>query len=435
MNDDPHAQDGSPAPQEPPAPQETTADTGATGTGASDTGAGLPVGVLDEVTARARRRARRARIRGIVVALVAVAVVVAAVAVPMPYVVDGPGPTVDVTGRYGDTPVISISGTDPSTGEPVVVDDVREAGSDAGELRMVTVSESGGPGNRLNFVQLVGAWFDSRDKIIPYKEAYPDDVTQEQVDEVQSAQMTSSQSTAEVAALEELGWKVPATVTIEGAVSGSGAEGVVEQGDVLTSITTPDGTVHDVDSTSVPFTVMRSVPAGSTLVLGVTRKGEKKDLTVVSTASSDGSDGSKLGIYLTAEAQLPLTITISLENIGGPSAGMMFALGIIDRLTPGDMTGGASIAGTGTISYDGEVGAIGGIRQKMWGAKRDGATWFLAPASNCDEVVDHEPDGLSVVAVSTLEEARTAVEKIADGQGDTLQTCEAEQAESGQSGK
>lgn len=368
-------------------------------------------------------------------AFLAVALLIAAFTVPMPYVVDGPGPTVDVTGRYGKTAVIDISGTDPTTGKPVTVDAVREAGDDTGELRMVTVSESGGPGNRLNLMQLAGAWLDSRDKIVPYKEAYPDNVTQEQVDQVQSAQMTSSQSTAEVAALEELGWKVPATVTIQGSVSGSGAQGVVEQGDVLTSITTPDGTVHQVDSASVPFTVMKSVPAGSKLVLGVTRKGTRKDLGITSSAATDGSKGSKLGIYLTAEVRLPVKITISLENIGGPSAGTMFALGIIDRLTPGDMTGGASIAGTGTISYDGEVGAIGGIQQKMWGAKRDGATWFLAPASNCDEVVGKEPSGLGVVAVSTLSEARTAVERIAAGHGDTLRTCEAEQAQSGSTGK
>ena len=431
MEHDAHDQDGTDTSRDPALsegaalPPDTAAEAEHPGT---------PEGV-DDVVARAHRRALRARIRGGILAVVAVVLVVAAFVVPVPYVVEGPGPTVDVTGRYGKTPVIAISGTDPSTGAPVVVNEVREAGSDTGELRMVTVSESGGPGNRLNTVQLVGAWLDSRDRIVPYKEAYPDNVTQEEVDKAQSAQMTGSQSTAEVAALEELGWTVPATVTIEGAVAGSGAQGVVEQGDVLRTITTPDTTVHRVDSASVPFALMRSVKAGTTLVLGVTRDGTDKDLTIVSTPASDGSQGSKLGIYLSADARLPLDITISLENIGGPSAGMMFALGIIDRLTPGDMTGGTSIAGTGTMSYDGQVGAIGGIQQKMWGAQRDGATWFLAPASNCGEVVGHEPSGLSVVAVSTLEEARTAVEKIADGQGDTLQTCEAQQASSSQSGQ
>ena len=103
---------------------------------------------------------------------------------------------------------------------------------------------------------------------------------------------------------------------------------------------------------------------------------------------------------------------------------MMFSLGIIDRLTPGDMTGGNAIAGTGTMSFDGQVGAIGGIQQKLWGAHDDGAQWFLAPAENCSEVVGHVPDGLNVVKVSNLSEAATAVATIAEGNGATLPTCQ-----------
>jgi PDZ domain-containing protein len=93
----------------------------------------------------------------------------------------------------------------------------------------------------------------------------------------------------------------------------------------------------------------------------------------------------------------------------------MFALGIIDKLTPGPLTGGKQIAGTGTMDPDGTVGPIGGIRQKLFGARHAGARWFLAPADNCDEVVGHVPDGLSVVRVATLDEARAAVEKIGKG--------------------
>ena len=114
-----------------------------------------------------------------------------------------------------------------------------------------------------------------------------------------------------------------------------------------------------------------------------------------------------------------------MKDIGGPSAGMMFSLAIIDRLSEGDMTGGQSIAGTGTISYDGTVGPIGGIAQKMQGAKRDGARWFLAPESNCDQVIGHVPEGLRVVRVSTLHEAHEDVVAIGQNRGDSLPTCEA----------
>ena len=101
----------------------------------------------------------------------------------------------------------------------------------------------------------------------------------------------------------------------------------------------------------------------------------------------------------------------------------MFALAIIDRLTPEDEANGKIIAGTGTISIDGEVGPIGGIAYKMRGAMRDGADWFLAPTSNCDEVVGHVPDGMNVVAVDTLAAARDAVVAIGAGQTTELPTC------------
>ncbi len=101
----------------------------------------------------------------------------------------------------------------------------------------------------------------------------------------------------------------------------------------------------------------------------------------------------------------------------------MFALGIIDKMTPEDEAGGKDIAGTGTIDVNGDVGPIGGIRQKLAGAHRDGATWFLAPSSNCNEVVGHVPDGLRVVKIETLHEAREAVTAIGAGEADDLPTC------------
>jgi Lon-like protease len=104
---------------------------------------------------------------------------------------------------------------------------------------------------------------------------------------------------------------------------------------------------------------------------------------------------------------------------------MMFALGIYDLLTPGELTGGTKIAGTGTIDGSGAVGPIGGIAQKLVGARDAGARWFLAPAANCDEVVGNVPDGLRVVRTASLHESRLDVEKIAAGQGASLPTCTA----------
>lgn len=381
-----------------------------------------------------RGRPLRRWVQGAAALVLLVGVFVAAFVVPMPFVVESPGPTFDVTSSSDDTPMIDISGTDPNTGSPVELDPVHQIGDGTGALRMVTVYESGGPGRRLNFVELAQAWLDKRDRIMPFDQAYPADVTQEQIDQAAAAQMQSSQSTAGVAALEELGWTVPATVTVEGAVPGSDADGKVEQGQTMVALTTPDGVRHPVDSASVPFAVMRTQPVGSQIVLTVEKDGATSDVTITSVTGGPGTEGSKLGIYLSADVQMPLDITIHLEKVGGPSAGMMFALGIIDRMTPGDMTGGQSIAGTGALAYDGGVEPIGGIQQKMWASVRDGAKWFLAPSTNCDEVVDHVPDGLRVVKVSTLAQARSSVESIAAGTGDSLPTCTQEDADALQSG-
>ena len=368
--------------------------------------------------------------RFLTAALALLAMVVILFLIPVPFVVSSPGPTFNVLGTADGEPMIEIEGTDPVTGENVQLDDPQSAAVTGkakpgqGQLRMVTVSESGGPGNRLNFAQLIGAYFDEHSKIVDYESVYPEGTTREQVSDAQLAMMRNSQTTSQVAALEYLGWDVPATVTIEGAVEGSNAEGIVQQGDILRAITTPDGTRHEVAGAGTPFSLMRAVPAGSTMSLTVERNGETRDLSFDSIASSASESGSKLGIYLSVNPTLPVAISFNLDGVGGPSAGMMFSLGIIDRMTPGDMTGGNAIAGTGTMSYDGQVGAIGGIQQKLWGAHDDGAQWFLAPSSNCSEVVGHVPDGLRVVSVSTLDEAANAVRSIADGMADALPTCQ-----------
>jgi PDZ domain-containing protein len=120
----------------------------------------------------------------------------------------------------------------------------------------------------------------------------------------------------------------------------------------------------------------------------------------------------------------PIDVTIQLNNVGGPSAGMMFALGIIDTLTPGELNAGETVAGTGTITAGGEVGPIGGIRQKMWGARDAGAEWFLAPEANCDEVVGHIPGDLQVFSVATLDDALDVLDAVReDGDLEALPTC------------
>ena len=123
-----------------------------------------------------------------------------------------------------------------------------------------------------------------------------------------------------------------------------------------------------------------------------------------------------IGILVGGEYQFPLEVEIALEDVGGPSAGVVFALGVVEMLTSEDITGGLVVAGTGTISAAGDVGSIGGVRHKMNGAKNDGASVFIAPASNCPDILGHEPPGLTVIPVATLAEAVDALRAYQSGQ-------------------
>ena len=153
----------------------------------------------------------------------------------------------------------------------------------------------------------------------------------------------------------------------------------------------------------------------------VTRDGKRRTLEVTTGKASDGS--TIIGVNLRVDYDLPVEVTVNTGSVGGPSAGLMFSLAIYDVLTPGELTGGEKIAGTGEMTDSGAVGPIGGIRQKLVGARDAGATVFLAPADNCSEVVGHVPDGLQVVRVATFAEGLSAVEKIAKGEGSNLRPC------------
>ncbi len=325
-------------------------------------------------------------------------------ALPAPYAIQDPGPTVNTLGDVDGVPLIEVEGaaTYPTDGA----------------LRLTTVSVTGGPGTVVDAGAVVRGWLSGSSAVVPVENVYPTGVSREERDEAAAAEMTTSQENATAAALSELGYEVPAVLTIAGTVADSGADGVLEAGDVLLSAGGVD-LVSFEDLTEV----LEATPPGTPLPVEVTRDGRREALEVLT--GDDGEGGSVLGVFVDPLFDFPVDVQIRIDEIGGPSAGTMFALGIVDTLTPGQMTGGEDIAGTGTISIDGEVGPIGGIRQKLAGAARDGATFFLAPAGNCDEVVGYEPAGLQVIPVATLEEATAAVTAIGQGRAAGLPGCDA----------
>ena len=381
-----------------------------------------------ETTVRPRSRSFRAWIAVGVLALFVVLGFTLAL-MPVPFVIQSPGPTVNVLGSQGDVEVLefSQSGAEEfleSWEEDVVLPEVRGHEESDGQLRMVTVSELGGPGSTVRGIDWLQALFSPSSTVSAYSDLYDDSVTAEGLKEAASAQMTSSHSTSAIAAFEYLGIPMDSTLTVAGAVPGSDADGQVEEGDILVSLGLPSGVTEIVDAPSVPFSVMKTVAPGSTVDVTLERDGQTIVVPVV-TAAAEGEEGSKLGIYLTAQTETPLNVDFNLERIGGPSAGLIFSLGIIDQLSDHDLTGGNIIAGTGAMSFTGDVMPIGGVKQKMYGASRDGAEWFLVPVDNCADVIGNEPEGLHVIPVSVLSEGVDAVEAIAAGEGDNLPTCEA----------
>ncbi|MFD1507490.1 PDZ domain-containing protein [Georgenia yuyongxinii] len=384
----------------------------------ADGGAGRPrrpepLPLLEELQLVSRRSVTLVVAGGLLTLLLLVAVLV-----PLPYAIQRPGPTVNTLGEVDGEPLITVEGA--------------ETYPTSGELRLTTVSVAGGPGFEVTAVDVLAGWLSGQQVVLPREAVFPEGSTREQIDQEAGAQMTSSQTNATVAALEELGYPVPMVLTVSSAAPGSGAEGVLLRDDVIISIQPPGRDVTQVGSFSDLAEVLAATAPGTSVTVGVERAGREESVEVVTMAppeqqpaleGADAPEGSLLGVVLEPDVELPVEVSFDIEKIGGPSAGTMFALGIIDTLTPGEMTGGQDIAGTGTMNLAGEVGAIGGIRQKLIGARRDGAEWFLAPLRNCDEVVGHVPDGLQVVAVATMEEAHHAVETIGEGDGASLPSC------------
>ena len=332
------------------------------------------------------------------------ALLVVAGLLPVPFVILSPGPTFNTIGDVNGVPLVEISDT---TTYPVT-----------GNLDMTTIREEGEPRSPLTVYGALVAWVDPHRAVLPRELLYGDEETGEEVEQRNARMFSTSQSNAIAAAMGALGKPVIEDVVVTAVVEGTPAFGILDAGELIRridgdKITRPDDVVDAV----------RAKPVGSTLVFTVERGGEAVDVEVVSAPKPDDPEVPYVGITVGVNYRAEFPIRFTLEDIGGPSAGMMFALAIVDKLTPDDLAAGGHVAGTGTIDPAGQVGAIGGIRQKLAGARGAGATLFLMPGVHCEEAQGHIPDGLAVVPVSTLQDALNALATWRSG--GTLPTCPA----------
>lgn len=332
----------------------------------------------------------------------AVVLCAAAVLLPSPYVIESPGPTFNTIGEVNGQPLIQVEG--------------RASFPPEGELDLTTVFVSGGPNGQVNVLDTFRAWANPNENVLPEQLVYPEGTTSSDLQEQNAVAMTSSQESAIAAALSHEDIDYTEELSVAGFAADSASEGVLQEGDILRTI---DGEgIENIGTLRSALNDAEGAPA----TLSIVRDGAPLDVAVTPRESTEG--GYQLGIVLASTFEFPFDVTIQLDNVGGPSAGTMFALGIIDTLTEGDLTGGRHFAGTGTIDSAGVVGPIGGIAQKLVGARSSGAEFFLAPAENCGEVVGNIPDGLTVVKVETLDDAVEAVETLgADGDPASLPSC------------
>lgn len=334
------------------------------------------------------------------------AFVFAAVAIPisMPYYAMSPGPVADVSDY---------------------VDVAQPSQTTQGELMFLTVSLQ-----EVNVIEWVAAKLDGRVDLTPIENIRPAGVTQEQLRVQNMNLMERSKEAAKVVALTELGYEVTyngSGALVNGIIENSAAEGVIEIGDVIVAV---DGEPVEFRNDAVDLIGERSPDEEVTLTI---ERPNPEDPEIIETLEIVlvlgpyryvGDDGVEyddpnrgmVGVLLSdadVEIVFPVEVDIDSQNIGGPSAGMMFALEIIDELTDEDITHGRRIAGTGTINADGDVGAIGGMKQKTYGAIDAGAEFLLVPSDNYEEALEAAGDDIVVVEIAHIDDALTFLESLA----------------------
>lgn len=330
---------------------------------------------------------------------------------PVPYVIEQPGPVLDTLGTVnaGGTPVVQISGT--------------QTYSPSGHIYLTTVEELPGDCNKHpSLANTLRAWFNSDDAVIPEQAVCPPSQSAGNVVLTDQSDMTQSQSNAEIAALSLLGYKVDHhDVLVGGVEPGSPAAQAnppLQPRDVLLSV---DGTT--ITSAKQVGQLVRANPPGHRVTVRFRRGTQVKQTTITTAAAPTSKGGTDrhvafIGIEVTSRPVfkgVTVNIGINPSDVGGPSAGTALALGIIDKLTPGGITGGKTVAGTGAITASGRIQEIGGIQQKVAAAVAKGATVFFAPAANCADAKAQAPKSLTLIRATTLREVVDALKQVRTG--------------------
>lgn len=325
-----------------------------------------------------------------------------ALLVPLPFASYSPGPTFNLLGK------------DSNDAQIVQVDGHRSYYGDGGQLRFTTV-EASPVDDRLRLAEALNDWFNSKDAVLPYAYAHPSNESPSREKQQGAVDMRNSQDYAKAAALRELGDPPRIGVKLAAIEPGMPAYGRLEVGDLIvaingrkvTGLSQVGAEIRKIGKHPFKLTVRRD---HTTRTLSITPK------------LTDGKP--RIGVSLGVVFLYPFEIDLHVDpDIGGPSAGLMFALGIYDTLTPGSLTGGAIVAGTGELDPDGNVGPIGGIAQKIAAADDAGAQLFFVPKDNCPDVTHLHPQGMRLVEATSVHEARLALQSWVKDHNADLPSC------------
>lgn len=347
-------------------------------------------------------RVSRRYLNLLVASLSLITLVCVTLLLPVPYVVLSPSLAFNTLGEFDGRAMITF---------PKNVKTYETTG--ALDFTTVLVSQ---PDKHVSLAEAMTAYFSDGSEVVRRSSIYPEGESAEASKATSRLMFKTAQDAAKVAALRALDHRVPTVPAVYTVEKGFPAYGKLRVGDLIRAA---DGRKNVTVSQFVQL--VRAKKPGQSVTIQYERKGKLGTVKVATRRDPKPPYNARIGIspvemYEPAKA-MKIDFNIS-SRIGGSSAGMMFALAIYDRLTPGQLTGGKHIAGTGTIEVDGSVGPIGGIRQKTIGAASGGATIFLAPAKNCaDAMLDADRQGrvhgMQVVRVVTFKEAITALDRLA----------------------
>ncbi|WP_078610457.1 MULTISPECIES: YlbL family protein [Streptomyces] len=347
--------------------------------------------------------------------LMLIALLCAGALLPVPYAEMSPGPTYNTLGSHKGECVLQIS-------------EHKGCATTGGHLNMTTVQVTGSE-YKMNLIEAVYGWLAHDDVVVPHSTLYPDDKTPDEVNQENAEEFTQSQESAKVAALRQLGKRITSHVIVGVVQRDKPAQGRLHAGDVIkevdgSAVRAPEDVAKLITKHKPGEKVTFSIIPAKDAAAAEKKNQEataRKSVTVTTEKAEDGR--AIVGIQAGVDYTFPLKIDIKLADVGGPSAGLMFALGIVDKLSTGDLTGGKFIAGTGTIDEKGTVGPIGGIQMKTIGARDAGAEYFLTPQENCAAAASDKPDGLTLVKVHTLKGAVKALKQIREGDTAALPKC------------